>query len=90
MFGNPDFLVGNTALFVDGCFWHCCPEHFRLPKANRGFWERKFRRNRRRDLEVNERLAAEGHKVARIWEHETKDKLLREKLEELLHEKTDV
>jgi DNA mismatch endonuclease (patch repair protein) len=59
-----------TAVFIDGCFWHGCPDHRELPKANASWWRAKIARNRERDAETNERLRAEGWAVLRIWEHE--------------------
>jgi len=51
MFGKPDFIFPKSklAVFVDGCFWHGCPEHLTLPMNNRSFWARKLDANRRRD-----------------------------------------
>lgn len=60
----------QIAVFVDGCFWHGCPEHYVAPKANSEFWSDKVTTNRRRDLETNERFAAAGWNVLRFWEHE--------------------
>lgn len=57
-------------VFVDGCFWHGCPDHFVMPKTNSEFWRTKIARNRARDLETNARLAAAEATVLRIWEHE--------------------
>src|SRR5471030_2566701 len=56
IFGSPDFVFSNErlALFVDGCFWHCCPLHGTLPASNRSFWAQKLERNRKRDLLVLE------------------------------------
>ncbi len=70
--GNPDFAHKGekVAVFIDGCFWHGCPEHFRMPKSNIGFWEEKITRNRRRDMEVTRMLRGMGWIVVRIWEHD--------------------
>jgi DNA mismatch endonuclease (patch repair protein) len=57
-------------VFVDGCFWHCCPIHARRPKSNRVFWQRKFLMNKRRDKFVNRTLRSLGWRVLRIWEHD--------------------
>ena len=72
LFGKPDFVFPQLrlALFVDGCFWHGCPSHASMPVANREFWERKLRRNKERDREVNRTLRAKGWRVLRIWQHE--------------------
>jgi DNA mismatch endonuclease (patch repair protein) len=50
------FAPAKVAVFVDGCFWHSCPEHATWPKANAAFWERKLRGNRARDLNTNDQL----------------------------------
>ena len=70
--GRPDFVfrVQRVAIFVDGCFWHCCPKHSNRPSNNREFWERKLDGNRRRDRIVNATLRASGWRVIRIWEHD--------------------
>lgn len=60
----------RIAVFIDGCFWHGCPAHYIAPKANSEFWSDKVSKNRRRDLETTERLAAAGWNVLRFWEHE--------------------
>lgn len=72
IFGNPDFgnKTRKVALFVDGCFWHGCPLHYRAPKSNEKFWLDKLRRNMARDEEVTRRLEAQGWVVARVWEHQ--------------------
>lgn len=57
-------------MFVDGCFWHSCPEHRSVPKANADYWVPKLRRNVERDREIDARLQADGWKVIRVWEHE--------------------
>ena len=68
---RPDMVfVGAKLVFVDGCFWHGCPQHSTMPKNNRDFWEKKLKRNRERDEENTTRLAAEGWRVVRFWEHE--------------------
>jgi DNA mismatch endonuclease, patch repair protein len=60
----------RIAIFVDGCFWHSCPEHGTTPKANRAWWEAKLRGNAKRDEDTNRRLRAAGWEPVRIWEHE--------------------
>jgi DNA mismatch endonuclease (patch repair protein) len=64
------FSRARVAVFVDGCFWHGCPDHFRPPKTNARYWREKVERNRERDLETSRALAADGWTVVRIWEHE--------------------
>lgn len=70
--GRPDFVFRKqkVAVFVDGCFWHCCPKHSNMPANNRAFWERKLAGNRRRDRHVTATLRAAGWSVIRIWEHD--------------------
>lgn len=70
--GSPDFVFdrARVALFVDGCFWHCCPKCGHTPKSNRGYWSRKLDRNRKRDAQVSSRLRRGGWRVIRIWECE--------------------
>lgn len=58
-------------VFVDGCFWHGCPEHFITPKTRTSFWVDKINGNRARDQDTDYRLRALGFEVLRIWEHET-------------------
>ncbi len=60
----------RVAVFVDGCFWHGCPEHYTKPETNRMFWQKKVNRNMKRDREVDQELLAGGWEVLRIWEHE--------------------
>lgn len=73
--GKPDFLVSslNLVAFADGCFWHGCPKHGRVPEDNRDYWEPKLQRNRARDRRVARELRAQGFVVVRIWDHELKD-----------------
>jgi len=70
--GSPDivFVRARVAVFVDGCYWHGCPEHCRMPSSNRDYWTRKIERNRARDRRVDEELGAMGWRVVRVWEHE--------------------
>ena len=70
--GKPDFVFRRerVALFVDGCFWHCCPKHGTMPVGNRAFWKAKLARNTERDRRVTRSLRKAGWKVLRIWEHE--------------------
>jgi DNA mismatch endonuclease (patch repair protein) len=58
------------AVFVDGCFWHGCPEHATWPKRNAEFWRQKIEANRLRDADTNARLQSIGWRVMRFWEHE--------------------
>ncbi|WP_410587565.1 very short patch repair endonuclease [Amycolatopsis sp. lyj-23] len=68
---RPDivFTKRKVAIFVDGCFWHVCPEHGRHPTSNEWYWTPKLRRNMSRDQLVTEALVDAGWRVVRIWEH---------------------
>lgn len=61
----------KIAIFVDGCFWHGCPEHATWPKHNAEFWQQKIKANQLRDADTNERLQRNGWSVLRFWEHES-------------------
>jgi len=61
----------RVAVFVDGCFWHGCPEHASWPKQNSEFWRQKIEANRQRDMDTNERLDRIGWTVMRFWQHES-------------------
>ncbi|HZX02249.1 very short patch repair endonuclease [Kribbella sp.] len=69
---RPDivFTARKVAVFVDGCFWHCCPEHGRNPSVNSQYWSPKLQRNVERDRLADSALGADGWSVVRIWEHE--------------------
>lgn len=60
----------RLAIFVDGCFWHCCPEHGTEPRSNAEYWQPKLERNRQRDVATNALLEGAGWKVVRVWEHQ--------------------
>ena len=60
----------EVAVFVDGCYWHGCPEHFVQPKTNSEFWKEKIGRNIERDRDTDSILRDAGWTVIRIWEHE--------------------
>lgn len=60
----------RLAVFLDGCFWHGCPDHHTVAKTNAGFWAEKVEANRRRDRDTDGRLRAAGWTVVRVWEHE--------------------
>lgn len=64
------FPRAKVVVFVDGCFWHSCPEHATFPRANAGWWRQKLARNKERDEETNRRLSEDGWTVIRVWEHE--------------------
>ena len=75
---RPDiaFTARRVAVFVDGCFWHACPEHGSKPRANDWYWTPKLARNVERDRVADETLAAAGWQVVRIWEHESLEQAL--------------
>lgn len=62
-------------MFVDGCFWHGCSDHFVLPKTNTDYWRAKIDGNRVRDAETDGLLAEDGWTVLRFWEHENPTKV---------------
>ena len=70
--GTPDVVFSRARLvvFVDGCFWHGCPQHATWPKQNAEFWRAKIVANQARDRDTDKRLRAEGWKVIRVWAHE--------------------
>ncbi|WP_306894774.1 very short patch repair endonuclease [Agromyces albus] len=64
------FTKAKVAVFIDGCFWHGCPEHYRPPATNPEYWHPKIELNRARDARNNQALAEAGWTVVRYWEHE--------------------
>lgn len=74
---QPDivFVREKLAVFVDGCFWHCCPEHGTTPRANSPYWSAKLQRNVTRDRDTDSRLTESGWRVLRAWEHESPDEV---------------
>ncbi|ORM10260.1 very short patch repair endonuclease [Prescottella equi] len=60
----------RVAVYVDGCFWHSCPQHATSPKNNAQWWADKLAANVVRDRDTDTRLADAGWTVVRIWEHE--------------------
>lgn len=68
------FTRAKVAVFIDGCYWHGCPEHYIAPTTNGRFWSEKIETNRARDAETTRVLQDRGWAVLRHWEHEnTKD-----------------
>ncbi|MEU6067246.1 very short patch repair endonuclease [Streptomyces sp. NPDC047082] len=65
------FRGPKIAVFLDGCFWHGCPQHATHPKSNAEWWRTKLDKNMARDLETTRHLEAEGWTVLRFWEHES-------------------
>ena len=75
--GNPDIAIKKykIVVFIDSCFWHCCPEHGNIPKSNIDYWVKKLNRNKERDREVNNYYKTQNWMVLRFWEHEIKHDL---------------
>ncbi|MBB1251920.1 very short patch repair endonuclease [Streptomyces sp. OF3] len=65
------FGPARVAVFIDGCFWHGCPDHATWPKTNATFWREKIEKNRARDVDTDARLEAAGWIPLRVWEHES-------------------
>lgn len=63
------FPSRKIAVMVDGCFWHCCPNCFRMPETNVSYWRRRFRENKLRDKRATKALEKNGWVVLRVWEH---------------------
>ena len=70
--GTPDICFGpaQVAVFVDGCFWHCCPTHGSVPKNNHDWWLAKLAGNQERDRRTDSELDGLGWTPVRVWEHE--------------------
>lgn len=79
LIGKPDIAVKSkrVAIFLDSCFWHRCPRHFRKPTSNKRYWNNKIARNIERDEEINKHYNSAGWKVIRFWEHDTERNLTR-------------
>lgn len=91
---RPDFVFSRhkIAVFVDGCFWHSCPEHGTRPQSNQNFWDQKLESNVARDIRASKALKAAGWVVFRFWEHSVKKdpakcarKIARELMKKSLH-----
>ncbi|WP_078624673.1 very short patch repair endonuclease [Streptomyces monomycini] len=65
------FRPAKVAVFIDGCYWHGCPEHYVPPKTNQGYWSDKVARNMARDRDTDQRLTEAGWTILRFWEHES-------------------
>ncbi len=70
--GRPDVILleTNTVLFLHGCFWHKCPEHYSEPLTNRNYWIPKIEKNVERDKVSIRILESRGYRVWVIWEHQ--------------------
>lgn len=80
------FTRARVAVFVDGCWWHQCPEHYAQPKSNTDYWLPKIERNVARDEKVDRLLAEAGWTVVRAWEHEDPVKVA-DQVERLVRER---
>ncbi len=80
--GKPDFVFSRQkiAVFVDGCFWHGCPQHYKAPSTRSEFWKEKLNANRKRDIKVTQELSEAGWLVLRFWEHDLRKDAQRQKL----------
>jgi DNA mismatch endonuclease (patch repair protein) len=70
--GSPDIVLSRArvAVFIDGCFWHRCPEHGVVPKNNREWWIAKFDGTAERDKRKDLALGELGWTALHFWEHE--------------------
>jgi DNA mismatch endonuclease (patch repair protein) len=86
IFGKPDFAFPKRklAVFVDGCFWHSCPKHSKMPVNNQPFWKKKLSANKLRDRLVAQTIRSQGWRVLRIWEHELTRKRIAKLLQRIL------
>ncbi|WP_214795876.1 MULTISPECIES: very short patch repair endonuclease [unclassified Exiguobacterium] len=77
LFGTPDIAFPNLKIvvFIDSCFWHGCPQHFRLPPKKQEFWKLKIQRNTERDNEISRHYIEENWTILRFWEHEINNNL---------------
>lgn len=71
------FTRAKVAVFIDGCFWHGCPEHYQRPASNKAFWDTKRAANRTRDDATDAALGRAGWMVLRFWEHDIAHDLVR-------------
>jgi DNA mismatch endonuclease (patch repair protein) len=69
------FPRAKLAIMVDGCFWHACPRHFKMPKSNKRYWIKKIGDNRKRDNKFNNFMRVGGWMVIRLWEHDINNNL---------------
>jgi DNA mismatch endonuclease (patch repair protein) len=78
LLGTPDiaFKKAKAVVFLDSCFWHACPKHFRQPRTNTKYWQAKIEKNLERDRSQRRMLRRSGWRVIRVWEHELKNRAL--------------
>lgn len=76
LLGRPDIVFPKVklAVFVDGCFWHGCETHCRIPKSNNEYWIDKINKNVERDIKTTNELLQKNWMVIRVWEHDLKRK----------------
>ncbi|MFD9867114.1 very short patch repair endonuclease [Streptomyces niveus] len=67
------FRPVKVAVFIDGCYWHGCPDHYVAPRTNSGYWSGKVAGNISRDRDTDQQLSEAGWTVLRFWEHESPD-----------------
>ncbi len=74
---RPDlvFEAARVVVFVDGCFWHGCPQHYSAPSTRPAYWQERLRRNVERDRRQTLTLETAGWRVVRVWEHEAEGPL---------------
>lgn len=67
--GKPDIAIKKykIVIFIDSCFWHCCPEHGHIPKSNTEYWVKKFERNQSKDREISLFYSLQGWNIIRVW-----------------------
>ena len=84
-YGKPDFIHyrRKIVVFIDGCFWHGCPSHCRMPSSNINYWNNKIEKNKIRDKKITKTMKMRGWQVIRIWEHEIKTGKLNRKLRQI-------
>lgn len=70
--GTPDIAIKKykIVIFLDSCFWHGCPDHFKMPKSNCEFWEKKMKSNIARDKKINHYYKDNNWNILRVWEHD--------------------
>ncbi len=73
--GSPDILLNetNTAVFLQGCFWHKCPKCFIMPRTNKKYWIKKMIINKKRDMKNQKILKSKKYTVIKVWEHQIKN-----------------
>lgn len=82
------FTRARVAVFVDGCFWHSCPDHATVPKTNQSWWIDKLQKNVDRDRDTDAQLHASGWTVIRAWEHDDMETVA-DRVAQVIREKVD-